>query len=186
MSIKHNDMVRVAASSIFSLKYQDEVGRVERVYEMDPFLKDGVALVDFCDGGLVKLPFKDLIKIIPPKAGETKADTQEGVKRITKEDYDRAVMRVVADIDDPRRLLGNISAMIVARNIGEEIFENRDDVFMTKDQFIATLWNGCSPEKVSESVNNTMSTQKCIDVSISGMICLRMTVNILFGESENA
>lgn len=182
MSIHKDDKVKVVIGARYYSIFGDQIGRVLRTYDFD----GGVAIVEFLEGTTAKVPFADLIKIEPKKTETETSEIPEGAKRISKADYDRAIIAVANPTGEGMsNFLGNMVAMIVAKDIRSKIFEKQDAVIMTEDQFITTLWNGCSPENVSKSVDNEMSFYECTSVSLPAMSNLRKAVNILFGESEN-
>lgn len=182
-TIKANDRVKVVVGTRYYDILGNQIGQVLRTYAD---ISDGVAIVEFPEGMTVKIAFDELVKFEPKReeTEEAKRDIPEGAKLITKEDFDKAIMEATLSAKDPRRLLGSLSGTVVGHNIGRKIFESEDAVYMTKDQFIATLWDGCSPANIGESIGNQMSGEKCVHISITAMIGLEQTIEILFGESE--
>ena len=181
-AIKENDRVKVVACENYLELFRNCTGKVTRIFET---LAVPIAIVELENenGATIKVRVTDLVKI-EVKSQETE-NVPEGAKLITKEAFDRAVMEATLNAKSPSRILGSLSATIVGHNIGNKIFESKDAVYMTKDQFIATLWDGCSPMNVGESIDNQMSGEKCLHISITAMIGLEQTIDILFGESDH-
>ena len=180
-AIKENDRVKVVACENYLELFRNCTGKVTRIFET---LSVPIAIVELEDdaGTTIKVHVTDLVKV---EVKSQESEIPEGAKLITKEAFDRAVMEATLNAKSPSRILGSLSATIVGHNIGEKIFESEDAVYMTKDQFIATLWDGCSPKNVGESIDNQMSGEKCLHISITAMIGLEQTIEIFFGESDH-
>lgn len=186
--IKANDLVKVVADNGYNgFRYNPyQIGRVLRTYDV----ADGVAIVEFSSGMIVKIPFDRLFKIeVEPRENEeVKVEIPEGAKLITAVDYDNAVFESVSDFTETvGDYMGGMAAASLGTEIGEKLFESQDSVVMTKDEFIVTLWDACSPVNVSKSTNGEMSLDESLMVSITGIIALLNVADILFDdESENA
>ena len=177
MRIKENDKVKVVVGTRYYDILGNQIGRVLRTYDV----ADGIAIVEFPEGMTVKLSLEEVVKF-ESKPQET--NIPEGAKLITRKAFDKAVIVSAYDTMDPKKFIGSLTGAIVGRNIGKKIFESEDAVYMTRDQYVGTLWDGCNPVILGASVDNQMSVDKCVHVSISAMLALENTIDILFGESE--
>lgn len=192
MSIKVNDKVRVDTSMGYLSNVMGLTGTVIQVYD---FLVP-MAIVKFENGITAKVEVSNLIKVEAQENQEAKLVTPEipeGAKRITKSDFEAALMAVANPVGgmserNPMAVfVGSMTAMIVGKNVAAKIFKDQDSVVMTEDQFTAALWDGCNPENVSESVGEKIPVSKCMRVSITAIISLENIVGVLFSDnSDNA
>lgn len=185
-TIKANDRVKVVVGTRYYDILGNQIGQVLRTYDF----ADGVAIVEFPEGMTVKIAIDDLVKIEvkPQETEEAKVEIPEGVKRITEEEFRKAVIEVTSDFAaNNGGFMRGATGVIMGANISSKLFKSQDSVVMTKDELIVTLWDGCNPVNVSESTGGEMPLDKSLSVSISGIISLRKIADILFDdESENA
>lgn len=159
-----------------TVEYRGRVGKVERIFNY-------VALVRIEDE-LVKCDLNDLVKVEPHETA--KEEIPEGAKRITAEDFRHAVIKATSSFGIKNdNVLGGLTGTIVAAEIGLKLFDSRDSVIMTKDEFIVTLWNGCSPESIKAGVGGQMPLDESLTVSISSINALRDLPDILFDKSDD-
>lgn len=178
--IKEKALVRIINGA-----HEGKSGRVASVY---PDL--GVALVECNESiGMVKVLIDDLLVIPSRENEEIKTEIPEGAKKITRSDFDRAVVRsslLENKSNDPmQNLVGSMTGVIVGKVAADDIFKGQDAVVMTEDEFIFALWDACNPNHVSEIIDNKMTLYRCIDVSIAGMLNMRNVVRILFGPEND-
>ena len=166
--------------------YAGKTGKVVHAY---PSL--GVAVVCFDDNGdVAKISLSSLVEIRLQENRETKSEIPEGAKEISRADFDAALIQATTvamsqKIGDPSvGIMGAMTGAIVGEFIGSEIFKESDVVAMTEDQLITILWEGCSPERVSETVDKEMSLAKSASVSIAAFMVMKKIPRILFG-AEN-
>lgn len=183
-TIKVNDQVKVVSSECYLDMFTGCIGKVLRIHET---LTVPVAIVELEDGTTVKLSINDLVKIEVKvqQTEESKVEIPEGAKRITDEDYKIAVSESASDFSVKNGdFMRGMSGVIIGADIGKKLFESQDSVVMTKDEFIVTLWDGCSPENIRESTGGKMPIDKSLTVSISGIIALRKVADILFDDES--
>lgn len=185
MIIKEGDVIKVVTTEPWFEAVRGMFGEVRAIHELGD---DKVAIVRFDDGSFAKLPVDGLAKVNPRGDQEVEA-IPEGAKRITKADFEKALMESASALmrggDSAKYLLGSMTGTIVGYQIKDNLFKSEDVITLTKDQYIATLWDACSPESISNRIDKKMTTDHCIDVGITAIIALMRTINILFGESEN-
>lgn len=178
MSIKVNDTVKIV-SGPYEIDFHGQIGKVKCVY--DGF---DIAIVQF-DNGIAKVYLSDLVRV-DHKAAEDK-DISEGAKLISETEWREAVklstMSNVSRSSDPTV---GMTGLVVGMNIGKRIFAEQSSVDLTKKDFIAILWDECSPLNVSKSIGEKMDAEKCVSVSLAAVLSLRETIEILFGESDHA
>ena len=180
--IKVNDRVKVVSCKHYLDIFKDRVGTVVRVYET---ISDPIAIVEFEDGVTAKIPFETLLKVTTQQTEEAKSDIPEGAKRITEADYKKAVSESASYfVAKSGAFTRGMSGVITGAKIGDKLFESQDSVVMTKDEFIVTLWDGCSPMNIRDNTGGKMSIDRSLGVSISCIIALRKVADILFDESE--
>lgn len=183
--INVNDRVKVVAGFGWVRMFNGWVGVVQRMHELRA---DTVAIVEFEDGTTAKISVDDLVKV-EYKSRETEDPNTipEGAKRITADDFGDAVAKSTASFAvNVGDITKGMSGLLVGADIGRKLFESRDSVVMTKDEVIATLWDGCSPANVCDSVDGETSLDKSFVISINAIESLREVADILFGESKNA
>lgn len=176
MSIRENATVKVVGGA-----HVGETGKVVRIYD-----DLGIALVALGTDSLGKVFLYDMVEIRPQET-EPKTEIPEGAKKISRADFDNALIESNQYMMDrtSRNLMsgviGTLTGTIVGADIADKIFKDQDVVVMTEDQLIAELWAGCSPEAVNESVGGQMGIGKAMDVSIAAIMNLRKIPGILFG-----
>jgi hypothetical protein len=183
MNIKVNDEVVIVSNDFPFARFVGNVGTVVRMYEE---VIPPTAIVKFSEFETVKVPVMYLEKVAPQE--KSSDEIPEGAKRITRGDFARAVTEVTCPKFTGKMsdLIGTMSATIVGMDITQKLFNDRDEVVMTEDQLVATLWDGCAPENVCETVNREMSFTQCMGVSLASIVTLRDIVEILFpDESKN-
>ena len=184
MSIRENDIVKVITTEPWFEAVKGMIGEVRAIHELGA---DNIAIVKFDDGSFAKLPLDGLVKVT--LKGDLEAEAiPEGAKRITKADFEKALtestIALMTGGDSMKYLLSSMTGTIVGSRIRDNLFKSEDVITLTEDQYIATIWDACSPESISNSIDNNMSVNRCIDVGVAAIIALKRTINILFGESE--
>lgn len=168
MAIKENATVKVIGGF-----YEGQTGKVARLY---PELNTATITIDGVDR-LVKIRMDALEEV------DVKIEIPEGAKKISQADFDAALIQAttIAMSKNAPAIMGALSAAVVGEHIGAEIFKESDVVVMTEDEFIGALWDGCHPQRVSETVGNMMDTRRSMSVSIASAITLKTIPGILFG-----
>lgn len=175
MAIRENSPVKVIGGL-----YDGRAGKVVHTY---PSLD--VAIVSFDDNGDVgKVTLSALLEVRPQKQA-VEPEIPEGAKKISRADYDAALIEVTTkSLDKTCNIMGVMTGAIIGEFIGSEIFKESDVVVITEDQFIGAMWAGCSPEAVNKTVGNEMPIGKALGVGIAAIMSLRALPKILFG-SDN-
>lgn len=185
MAIHENSTVKVIGGF-----YDGKTGKVLSVYP-----NVDIAVVSFHDNGDVgKVSLSALVEIQAQesKIVDVKIEIPEGAKKISRADFDAALKRVTSPDhvlgDNSRDPMGgfmrSITTMIVAKNVGDEIFKDQDVVIMMEDEFISALWSACNPISVAENVQKKVSARKCMTITMTALIGFEEVVAILFG-AEN-
>lgn len=180
MAIKENATVKITGGF-----YNGKTGKVVNVHSD---LDIAIVAIEEVDR-LVKIPVAALVEV-QPQEKEVETEILEGAKKISRADYDAALIETtIAGIGGRFKnpmtgITGAMSAAVVGEFIGLKIFKDSDVVVMTEDQLILDLWEGCNPRRVNEIVDNDMSLSQAMSVSIAAFMTLRKIPGILFG-AEN-
>lgn len=160
------------------------IGTVINTYAVTP---DNVAIVHLeATGETVKIPFSNLRKYEPQEKQESKTEIPEGARRITEGEFSNAVSELMLSTD-PKNFLFDMSGLIVGLNIAKALFEDTDVIYVTEDQLVKTLWDGCSPERIAATTNGDMSLSHCMVISTTALVTMKKLVEVFFPDGgENA
>lgn len=178
MNIRENATVKVMSGL-----YAGMSGKVVKVYS-----GLNIALVSFDDVDVVGKVSLSSLDVVKPQeiAVEPKPEIPEGAKRISKVDFEAAIVQVVRpdkvmiDSDPMCSLSRLIAAKIVADSVRDQIFKDKDAVGMTEDEFIGALWNACNPVAVAKTTGNQMVARRAAHVGVSAYLTLEEIVEILY------
>ena len=161
-----------------------------------------MALVEFEDGNIEKVPYKligidalstnDNQERVEPKEPEK---IQDGAKVITKDRF----IEVVNYVTSPKGMLGDkvgevnpmsamikgMGVMIVGMRISDKLFEDKEEIEITKDQLKEVITENTMPTALVNSIDGKMSVSQVIPISLLSALLLLKVVMILFDESEN-
>lgn len=190
MSIKENSVIKVVTNDPF-FDRPTGTGKVVRMYG-----ELGIAIVRFESGQVIKIPV-DFLAEVEQKNENQETKIPEGAKRISKQEFLDAVMTVTSldqiagsrsgEVDPMKLLFGGMTIVIVGTHIKEELYQDKEEIFLTEDQLKDALCKGCSPDKVAASVDNKMNIAKVLPISMLSLLVLKGIIPILFGDgSENA
>lgn len=125
---------------------------------------------------------------------EPKPEPKEGVKVITKEAFNDAVLSAtnykrmmdLFDIEDPlfAALKGN-SAIAVLNNIRDDLFGDKNEIEISKDKLETAIKVGNSPTSIMKSVDGAMTIWDAFKISMENLGVITTIQDILFSESEN-
>mgnify|MGYP003298742051 CR=1 FL=1 len=176
MAIRENSTVEVISGV-----YKGNTGKVVRIYG-----NVGVAVVQFNDGSLGKVYTFEVTEILP-KETEPKTEIPEGAKKISRADFDAAIVEATHSVmtgnyrNPTAGIVGAVTGEVVGLDVADRIFKGEDVVVMTEEDLVVALWDGCNPKNVSASVGNLHPVVKCLDVSVAAILSLRKIGRILFG-----
>lgn len=158
-----------------------ETGKVISVY---PDIDTAVISFDKT-GDVGKVSISVLVEVEEPKKEEK--EIPKGFKLITRNEYDAALVDAVLSnniIKDTKNVFSLLAGMIVGRKMGDSIFNDNDEILISKDKFVSLAWASCSPEKVSGYVDNDMSVSKCFTISLASIPTIHGLIKNLFGADE--
>lgn len=170
-------------------------GTVKTVY--DP-LK--VATVELPDGSLGKVKFSDMGIVEESQSveetPEVKAEVQEGAKVITKDQFIEALEQVtspegmlgdkVTEVDPISLVVKGATVMIVGTMIAEKLFQDKEEIKITKDQLRQEIAKNTTPSAIAESTDGEMSKRQVLPIALLSLLVLSRLINIFFDDSENA
>lgn len=184
MNIRKNMKVKVNSEKS---SFHGAIGEVIKIYEgID------IAIVRFSDEVIVKIPVNCLLAI-EEENQERKTENPTGAKRITKNAFLEA-LKYVTDpnsfsednlISNLSSFVGNMCAVVICKEIANEIFSGRDVIIVNEEQFIDIFWNECNPVKLSENVSKTISVRRHLTGSMSAIMILEDMIEILFTKDSN-
>lgn len=192
MSINVNDEVKVVSNNGGdSAMMIGCTGKVIRLYD----LFTPIAIVKFNNGITAKIPVNDLIKVDTQVNQENKIP--EGAKRITKDEMRAALMTVTSPdhmvgsrggkVDPMELISGGLACMLTGSRIIEELYEDKDEIVITEDQFIQALVKGTTVEKLSQDVGGRMDPIALMPIGLLCALVLKGMIPIIFGDgSSNA
>lgn len=171
-------------------------GTVLRVHE-----ELDLAIVQTEDGSIHKikrdrLSITEKVREVPneePKE-EPKPESNEDVKVITKEAFNDAVISAtdykrlmnLFDIEDP--LLASLksnSAVAVLHSIRGDLFGDKNEIEISKEELRNAIKVGNSPTSIVKSVDGSMNIFDAFRISMENLSVITTIPDILFGESEN-
>lgn len=89
--------------------------------------------------------------------------------------------------DPMKSMFCAFAASMVGERIIEELYDGKDEVVITEDQFSKALTDGLNIEKLSQDVDGKMTTMQLAPIGILCALTLKYMIPILFGDkSENA
>ena len=107
MSIKIDDIVRVASPAVHLMDVNGQIGKVARIYyDYD------LAIVEFPDDTVAKIPLDGLVKVEPERQKPTeitRAQFREGAKRL----LDPSVYKIEDEPVDMDHIMMSMTAAIV-------------------------------------------------------------------------
>lgn len=159
----------------------------------------GIAIVNFDDGNVEKVRLSELgIESVVEQTEEVQGpnnDRVEGAKVITKKEYMDALEFVtspegmlgdkVGEIDHISIMIKGMSIMILGMNIGDQLFQDKEEIEITKDQLSDVIKEKTCPTEISKSIDGKMSVSDVFPIAILSALVLLKLVKILFGDSEN-
>lgn len=162
------------------------------------------AIVNMDDGNVEKVKFANMgiVKEENQSVEETpevKAEVQEGAKVITKDQFIEALSDVTspegmlegipkdkADEVDPLSLMmKGMTVMIVGTEILEKLYQDKEEIEITKDQLHDVIKDCTNPVEVAKSTGGKMSVEKVLPISLLSVLVLTKLVKIFFDDSEN-
>lgn len=158
-----------------------------------------VAIVNMDDGNVEKVHFSHMGIEPETKAQENQAvktESQEGVKIITKAQFIEAVQYVtspenilngkaIEEIDPMSLMLKSMAVMCVGMNMVEKLYQDKDEIELTKDQLKDLIAENTNPIEVAKNIDNKMSVSQVFPISLLSALILIDIVKILFDDSEN-
>ena len=185
---KFTEGTRVVVNN-FGIRY----GVIDRLYND---LK--IAIVKFDDGNVEKVHFSDLD--IEPETKvqekqEVKAESQEGAKVITKDQFMEALDYVtspegmlgdkVVEIDPMSLMLKSMAISIVGLTIKDTLFQDKEEIEITKEQLKDVITEKTNPVEVLKTVDNKMTIGQIFPIAMLSMLVLSKLTRVLFDEGEN-
>lgn len=168
------------------------------------------AIVKFDDGQTCKVPFSQIVVCIEPncqempesdiqETPEVKTEVQEGAKVITRDQFDEALGYLTSpegmldgipkdkadEVDSLSLMLKGMTIMIVGSEIAEKLYQDKEEIEITKDQLREVITDGTNLEAIAKSINNEMSVTKVLPIALLSMLVLLKLVKIFFDDSEN-
>ena len=188
MAIEKNSIVKVIGGV-----YEGKTGTI-----CDLNRDIDVAMVAFDDGDETtfrKIPLSDIVEV-PPHADrivDVEVVIPEGAKKISRADFEAALKRVasparVFDNDSPNfmsNFLASVTTMLIGTRVTNVLFKDLGVVVMTEDEFISALWGACDPVFLADSVDNKMSSRKCITMAMTAFISFKKIIESFFGAKND-
>lgn len=163
-----------------------------------------VAVVKMDDGNMEKVPYdcisvdesrNENVSSEPEKVQEEKTESQDGAKVITREAFNNAVNYVTSpegmlngkdiDVDPFSLMIKGMTVMIIGMKIGDDLYKDKKEIEITKDQLKDVIKEKTNPRKVAEYVDNKMSVADVFPIAMLSSLLLMKAVTILFDDSEN-
>ena len=155
-----------------------------------------IAIIEFDDGTYAKV---NIDNIIPEHKDQEKQavknESQEGAKVITKDRFIEAVNHVtspegilgdkVGEVDPMVVMLKSMSVAIVGLKISEKLFQDKEEIEITKDQLKDTIRDNTNPVEIAKTTDGKMSTVQALPIATLSTLVLMKLINILFDDSEN-
>lgn len=158
----------------------------------------GVAIVSTDDGNVEKVHFSRMDIEPETKAQENQAvktESQEGVKVITKDQFIEAVHYVTSpegmlgdkagEVDPMNVMITGMSVFIVGMHISEKLFQDKEEIAITKDQLKEIIIENSNPDEIAKTTDGKMSVFQVLPISMLSMLVLHKLITILFDDSEN-
>lgn len=187
MSFKIGDRVKVN----YPLFGIEGTGVIVMTYDFSE--EDPTAIVKLDNGNTFKVPFSCMTKLAEESQEEQESKTEipVGSKRITKQEYEDALIKVTdpanllgGDEGNPlTKLLGSMTGAIHGKKLGTQLFGDNDSIVMSEDEFVVAIWNGCSPDNVEF---RDKSMRENMVVSIAALMTLQNLPKVIFDGSDNA
>lgn len=157
-----------------------------------------IAIVKFDDGNVEKVHFSYLGIEPDTKVQENQAfktESQEGAKIISKDRFIEAVQYVtspegmlgdkVGEIDPMSVMIKGMAVMLVGMRISEKLFQDKEEIEITKDQLSDVIEENTCPTEISKSIDGKMSVSQVLPISLLSALVLMKLINIFFDDSEN-
>lgn len=166
-------------------------GRSGKVISTFPYMS--LAIVSFDENGDVgKVSFSDLVEVKSP-IEEKAPEIPEGAIQISRDDFREAVKNVThpdniftEKVNNPMsNFLRGVATMLVYEKVGDKMFQDKNVVTMTRDEFIAAFWSICNPVFAAETVDNKLSVTKSVSIATTALVGLTDFVDILFGPEND-
>lgn len=174
MSIHEHDNVNVIAG-----RYEGSTGRVRSVY---PTLDIAVVMLD--TGDVAKILLDHLVKFEPKENVESNIPVKENISEGAKAINEKAFMSALLDITtfgkDESRNYAKMAALAHGMIVKKRLFVDNDVIVVTKNQFVAMLWDLCSPQTVAENSHDRENIADALMVSIPAILMLSDLVEIFF------
>lgn len=126
---------------------------------------------------------------------EPNNDRVEGAKVITKKEYMDALNFVtspegmlgdkVGEIDPMSVMIKGMSVMLVGMRISEKLFQDKEEIEITKDHLSDVIKEKTCPTEISNSIDGKMSVSQVLPISLLSALVLMKLINIFFDDSEN-
>lgn len=188
---KFNENMRVV---VIDEHNQVRKGVINTVYESME-----VAIVKFDDGNVEKVHFSYLGIDPETKVQEkqaVKAESQEGAKVITRDKFFEALSFVTSpegmlgdqadEVNPINLMIKGMTVMCVGMRISEKLFQDKEEIELTKDKLKEIIKDNCNPKEVAESTGGKMSVADVFPISMLSALVLMKLVKILFDEGDNA
>lgn len=163
-----------------------------------------LAIVEMDDGSFKKVSFdrigvdesrNDKVSTEPEKIQEEKTQSQDGAKVITKDQFIEAVHYVTSpvgmlgdkpgEVDPMIVMIKGMSVFIVGMKISEKLFQDKEEIEITKDQLKKVIEENTSPTEIAKTTDGKMSVSEVLPVSMLSMLVLHGLIDILFDDSKN-
>ena len=158
-----------------------------------------IAIVKFDDGNVEKVSF-DYLGIEPETKSQgnqaVKVESQEGAKVITKDQFIEALNFVTTpegmlgdqadEIDPITLMIKGMTVMCVGMRMSEKLFQDKEEIELTKDKLKDIIKDNCNPKEVAQSTGGKMSVADVFPISMLSALVLMKLVKILFSEGDNA
>lgn len=159
-----------------------------------------LSIVKFDNGDVEKVRFDNMCIDPETKAQDEKApepvknESREGVKVITKTQFTDILMSIttpegmlgdkVNEVDPMSLMLKSMAVIVVGRNISNELFQDKEEIEITRDQLREVIKENCKPSALVKSVDGKMSLIDVMPIALLSGAVLSEIIFILFDDFE--
>lgn len=159
-----------------------------------------LSIVKFDNGNVEKVRFDNMYIDPETKAQDEKApepvknESREGVKVITRTQFTNILMSIttpegmlgdkVNEVNPMSLMLKSMAVMAVGTNICNELFQDKEEIEITRDQLIEVIMKNCKPSALVKSVDGKMSLIEIMPIALLSGTVLSKIVFILFDDFE--
>lgn len=155
----------------------------------------GIAIVEMENGDTKKVRLDGLIVLDENEpVEEVESESIEGAKVITKDQFIEAIhvlvspeemLKIMSNVDPSKVMIRGLSVLCVGLNMTDKLFQDKEEIEITKDQLFEAISENTKPSAIVDSVDGKMTVSQVLPISLTSGLVLMRLLHILFDEKEN-